>query len=172
MTIGRGASSLRSRIPADADAEAALGEVRQPCESASDLGQPLTRTWSFRLEQFSTHIGSPEPANALQAWSTGRPKASSTETVPGEEPPGPNLLVSLWKIASAPIITSSTWRRIRVAIARITRAEFPINPRCQRWARRRSLRSHPVFVRNTAGVFCAEVSARIASSHPGNFSRT
>ena len=28
------------------------------------------------------------------------------------------------------IITSSTWRRIRAAIARITRAEFPINPRC------------------------------------------
>ena len=30
------------------------------------------------------------------------------------------------KIDSAPTITSNTWRRIRVGIARITRAEFPI----------------------------------------------
>ena len=49
-----------------------------------------------------------------------------------------NCVISALKNASAPTITSSTWRRIRMGTARIIRAGFPIDPRCYIRVRRRS----------------------------------
>src|SRR3984957_3755543 len=66
MMIGRGASSLRSKTPADAGAEAPHGEDGPPCGSVLVLGQLPTRTLIFRLKQFSTHIDSPEQRRCVQ----------------------------------------------------------------------------------------------------------
>src|ERR1700722_6889671 len=48
--------------------------------------------------------------------------------------------------ASAPTITSSIWRRIRMATARITRAAFRIDPRCHIRVRRRSQYNYLVSI--------------------------
>src|SRR5665213_3437324 len=66
--------------------------------------------------------GSPRLGNSLRDW----PRRDNTEVSVDE-----NTLVPR-------IITNSTWRRIRMGIARIIRAEFPINPRCYIRERRRS----------------------------------
>jgi hypothetical protein len=80
-------------------------------------------------------------------------------------------VISVRENASAPTITSSIWRRIRMAIARIIRAGFRINPRCYIRVRRCSHSDHfsstrkakrlpngiAFFCRNTPSVFVAEV---------------
>jgi hypothetical protein len=58
--------------------------------------------------------------------------------------------------ASAPTITSSTWRRIRADIARIIRAGSRSNPQSYRWGRRRSTWYHPVSSGETGSYALTE----------------
>jgi hypothetical protein len=70
--------------------------------------------------------------------STGESTSTSTST--GSRPAKcrrrHNSAISVGFPPIAPTITSSTWRRIRMATARIARAEFPISPRCSIRVRR------------------------------------
>lgn len=61
----------------------------------------------------------------------------STRSRPNGSAIGCNGGVSSGFPASAPTITSSTWRRTRTGIARIMRAGSASNPRSYRWGRRR-----------------------------------
>jgi hypothetical protein len=64
------------------------------------------------------------------------PRSTGSRPTAGASGANSGLLVGFPN--SAPTITSSTWRRIRMGIARIIRAESPIDPRCYIRVRRRS----------------------------------
>ena len=81
-------------------------------------------------------------------WPTGGSTATPTESRPPTCRRQSNILQSLRKSSSAPTITSSIWRRIRMVIVRIIRAGCRINPRSQRWASRRD--------RQLSGGSCVE----------------
>ena len=86
-----------------------------------------------------------------EAWSTGGSTATSTESRPVTHQRRHNALVFVPIPRSAPTITSSIWRRIPMAIARIIRAGSPSNPRSYRWGRRRDRWFDPVSSGETRG---------------------
>src|ERR1022692_3898647 len=97
-------------------------------------------------------------------WPTGGSTATPTESRPPTCRRQSNILQSLRKSSSAPTITSSIWRRIRMVMVRIIRAGCRINPRSQRWASRRD--------RQLSGGSCVEPEGyQLATSKSTYFCR-
>jgi hypothetical protein len=80
-----------------------------------------------------------------------RSTTTSTESRPAWCPPRHNAVSLVGNSSSGPTITSSIWRRIRMGTARITRAGFPIDPRCHIRVRRRSHSYHFESARKPRG---------------------